>query len=217
MFWEQITAADREAIAAVGARRRFERGTILFFEGDPSTYAFIVLSGRLKLSISAPDGRELVLELRGAGELQGELGALDGTPRSATITALDRVDAFVIGAEAFRRLLSERGTLALAVLLLVAERLRQSGQRRLEVLATDAMGRLCGRLVQLGEEAGPVEGDAIEIKTPLTQQELAEWIGASRDAVVLALRQLRQQGVVETGRRRIWIHDFDTLRRLASS
>ena len=174
-----------------------------------------MLEGRVKLTRTALDGREVLIELRGPGSLIGELGAVDDAPRSATATVAEPVDAIVIPAALFRRLLAERGTVALAVLSSVAERLRESAERRLESGTTDALARLCSRLVELAEQEESTAASAIEISSPLTQQELAEWIGVSREAVVLALRQLRERGWVETGRRRITVLDVEAVRRAA--
>lgn len=211
MFWDELSGDEQSAIEAVGTRRTFENGAVVFREGDAPSFVFVIMSGRLKLTTAALDGRELLLELRGPGELIGELGVVDSTPRSATATAIDRLQVIVMGSAAFRQLMADRGNIALAVLTMVATRLRESGRRRLEDGTSDTVARLCGRLTELADDAEPAADGSIELR-PLTQQDLADWIGVSRDAVVLALRQLRDAGWVSTGRRRITIHDLEALR-----
>ena len=110
-------------------------------------------------------------------------------------------------------LLAERSSMSFQVLVIVAEKLRQCSSRRLEAGTSNAQARLCQRLVELAESQNRTSAEVIEIQSPLTQQELAEWIGTSRDAVVLALRQIREQGWIETGRRTFRILDLEALRR----
>jgi CRP-like cAMP-binding protein len=214
-FWDDLSEADQLALAATGRRCSYPVGSVVFVAGDRAEQVLVVLSGRLKLTRTSLDGREVLIELRGPGSLVGELGAVDDAPRSATATVAEPLDAIAIPAGRFRRLLAERGTIALAVLMSVAQRLRQSAERRLESDTTDALARLCNRLVELaGGDQAPAAG-ALEITSPLTQQELAEWIGVSREAIVLALRELRERGWVETGRRRITVLDMAAVRRAA--
>lgn len=211
-FWDELSEDDRGALDGIGAHREHGTGAVIFMEGERATTAVVVLDGRVKLTRTALDGRQVLIELRGPGELVGELGVIDDAPRSATAVAAERLTVLVVPAEPFRRVLAERGSIALAVLSAVAVKLRETAGRRLESGTTDATTRLCARLVQLAAERGPAGGGHVEIESTLTQQELAEWIGVSRDAVVLALRRLRDLGWIETGRRRITILDLDAVR-----
>lgn len=215
MFWDALSLDEQEAVAAIGTRRTYPEGSLVFFDGDPATFVVIVLSGKLKLTRSAVDGRSILIEFRGAGDIVGELGAIDREPRSATVEVSSAVEALVVPADRFRELLSDRGGVALAVLSTVTERLRESSRRRLESGTSDAVTRLAGRLVELAEQQSPTAVDDLVLDSALTQQELAEWIGVSRDAVVLALRQLRELGWIETGRQRIRIRDLEALRRFS--
>lgn len=216
MFWDDLSLDEQEAVAAIGTRRAYAEGSLVFFEGDPSTHVVIVISGKLKLTRSAVDGRSVLIEFRGAGDIVGELGAIDREPRSATATASSALEALVVPADRFRELLSNRGDVALAVLSTLTERLRESSHRRLESGTSDTVTRLAGRLVELADQQNPDAVDEVVLDSALTQQELADWIGASRDAVVLALRQLREPGWIETGRQRLRIRDLDALRRFSN-
>ncbi|MGB5756699.1 MAG: Crp/Fnr family transcriptional regulator [Acidimicrobiales bacterium] len=184
----------------------------VFHEGEHPDHVLVILSGHLKLSRLSTDGKELLIEIREAGELVGELGAIDREPRSATATAVGPLEAIVIPAGRFEELLTQRAKVSLAVLRLVTSRLRQSTGRRLEAGIGDAFARLCGRLVELAERHETGADGTIEIHSSLTQQELADWIGAARDAVVMALHRLRELGWVETGRRRNRILDIEAMR-----
>ncbi|MDH3678530.1 MAG: Crp/Fnr family transcriptional regulator [Acidimicrobiia bacterium] len=215
MFWDLLSDDDKEAIRGAGVKTTYPAGNMLFHYGDEPTHVLVLLNGLVKLTLTSVDGREVMIELRGAGNMLGELGPIDSLPRSTSVMVIEDVEAIVVPTSAFRQLLLDRGTLSYAVLTLVAEKLRQSTQRRLEAGVGDAHARLCGRLVELAESAEMGSDGVIEVNSPLTQQELADWIGVSRDAIVLALRRIRELGWIETGRRTIRIHDLEALRRAA--
>lgn len=217
MFWDALGAEDQAAVRAVGAGRVYERGEYLFMEGDEPTHVIVLLAGELKLTRSAVDGRSVLIEIRQPGELVGESGPIDRQPRSASAVALTSVEALVVPADAFRRLLADRGTVAIELIATLVERLRQSAVRRLESGTSDAVTRLAGRLVELSQDRQPTAAGEVVLTSALTQQDLAEWIGVSRDAVVLAFRQLRQLGLIETGRRQIRILDPSGLQRFAQA
>ncbi len=216
MFWESLSSADREAVLAVGTRTSYAEGARLFLEGDPPTHVLVLRSGRVKLTSSSAEGQEVLIEIRGPGYLLGELGPIDDVPRISSAIALDPVEAIVMSAPQFRQLLTDRGTLAYQVIVLVSDKLRQATSRRLEVGTSDAQARLCQRLVELAVDGDLQPDGTVEIQSSLTQQEMAEWIGVSRDAVVLSLRHLRESGYLETGRRKIRILDLEAIGRMAS-
>ncbi|MGI9613791.1 MAG: Crp/Fnr family transcriptional regulator [Acidimicrobiales bacterium] len=197
---------------AAGIRRRYPAGASIWLDGDPPTHTFIMLGGLVKVTRTSLDGREVIIELRGRGTILGELAAIDSSPRSAAIMVIEEVEALVIQSAAFREILLNNGPIAFAVLEVVADKLRQATDRRLESGVGNAQARLCSRLVELAGSSQPTAEGVIEVKSPLTQQELADWIGVSRDAVVLAMRRIRELGWVETGRRTIRILDLNALK-----
>ncbi len=199
---------------AAGSTRTFERGAILFTEGDPSEYVLVVLSGQLKLTKSTVDGHQVLLEIRRTGDLIGELAAIDGQPRSAAAHAIDPLTVLSIPASVFRGLLAQHPELALAVMTILAAKIRLQASRRTEAAASDALVRVCQRLAELADSSGmPMDGGEIHLSS-LTQQELANWLGLSRERVAQTLRDLRESGWVTTGRRDIVIHDLVAIREL---
>lgn len=215
MFWEQLKPDDQEAIRSLGTPRTYEVGTRLFLHGDTPSHVVIIQSGLVKVTRSSTEGREVMIELRGKGSIIGEQGAIDTRPRWASGTVIEEVNAIVVPAPAFRELLESRASVTYAVLTVLSDKLRQATDRTLEAGVGDTLARLCGRLVELAEQSPTGPDGVIEIHSPLTQQELGEWIGVSRDAIVLALRRIRDLGWVETGRRTIRVLDLDALRNAA--
>lgn len=203
-------------LRAEGRARRFRTGAALFHEGDDSDWIGLVVKGRVKVSCYGADGRERLVAVIGPGELLGELSAIDGEPRSATATALEPLDVHVLTADEFVTLLEQNPGAALGILRSVIGRLRDSDKRRVEFGALDTVGRVAGLIVELAERYGEETDGAIHIHLPLSQEELAGWAGASREAVVKALRQLRSRGWIETGRREIRVLDLPALERRKS-
>jgi CRP-like cAMP-binding protein len=214
----EVGPAHLEALKSRGWRRRFARGSVLFQEGGSSEQVMIVLSGRVKVSHFTADGREIILAVRGPGELLGELSAIDQEPRSATALAAEPVEALVLTVEDFQQFMATTPPAAMVMLVGLVRRLREADRKRIEFAAYDTVGRVALRLLDLAKEFGePVGrgGAAVRITVPLSQQELAGLIGASREAVSKALQHLRARGWIETQRRGISILDPDALAKRA--
>jgi CRP-like cAMP-binding protein len=188
----------------------------LFTQGDRAERVFVIEHGWVMISSMAPGGREIVLGLRGPRDLIGDLSALDGAPRSATAVAVGEVEATVVPSSALIRALSN-ATTAMDLLRVLAGRLRDADRKRLEFAALDTLGRVAWRLLELSERFGERTAEGIEIELPLSQEELASWCGASREATVKALAALRTLGCIATGRRTVVIRDIAGLRRHAYS
>ncbi|WP_213000968.1 Crp/Fnr family transcriptional regulator [Winogradskya consettensis] len=185
----------------------------LFFEGDESDHIAIILQGVVKITVSTSRGREALLALRGAGEIVGELGALYGKPRSATVRALSVVTVRVVPASTFRQRLREDPGALFAVLEAIAERLRESDRRRIEFTGFEVIDRVAFLLAELARTHGIRAGEReVEIGLKLTQAEIAGATGASLDAAAKAFRELRDQGLVRTARQKIIVLDPAKLR-----
>ena len=216
-FLAALTRAELDALEARARPRRFAKGSTLISEGEIPRRVVILMSGRVKVSHFAADGREVVLTARGPGELIGEISVVDGRPCSATVTAFEPVEALVVEAAAFTRYLDEHPRVTRLLLSATVQKLRDSDRKRVEFGIHDTEGRVARRLVELAEEYGQQAEGGVSITLPLTQQELAGWTSASREAVSKALGSLRACGWVSTDRRRVTVHDIEALRRRASS
>ena len=213
-FLGALSPGDRKALLAAGTRRRYRRGEVVYREHDDPGGALVLLEGHVTASTADADGREVILGMAGPGDLVGELSALRATPRSATVTAREDVVALAVPAAAFRHFLRTAPEAAVFVLDTVVERLQVADAHRLELASLDVVARVARRLLELSERVGePGEGDAVEVA--VTQEELAAFAGASREAVSKALHVLRTLGCVETRRRRIAVLDAAALRRRA--
>jgi CRP/FNR family transcriptional regulator, cyclic AMP receptor protein len=195
-----------------GRRLRLRTGTVLFAEGDASNRVALLLSGRVKVSTLSDGGVETVLGFRGPGEVLGDLSALDGEDHIATVTVVEDGDALVVPASRFIAALEARPGAALALLRVVAQRLRDADRKRAEFVSLDVGGRVAHRLAELAEAFGRPADDGILIDLTLSQRELAGWTGASREAVNKAIAQLEAAGLVRRDHRRLVVLDLEGLR-----
>ena len=154
----------------------------------------------------------MVLGIRTPGDLLGEVAAIDGKPHSATVGALDPLTAIAVGGDDFRAFLTESPNAALALLEMELGRLRDADRKRIEYGAYDSVGRVASRLLELAERFGRPSNGGVSISLPLSQQELAGWVGCSREAVSKALHSLRDRHLIQTQRRAITVLDMEGLR-----
>ena len=214
-FLDVLSHEHVDTLRALGRTRSFPVGAALFNERAPGDAVFVLLSGRVKLSCVTEGGREALLGIREPGDLIGEMSAIDGAPRSATAIALEPVEVLTVSRDAFVGFLDRTPGVALVLLRMIAPRLRDADRKRIEYLGQDSVGRVCSRLVELADRFGTPEGDGVHIELAITQEELAGWTGSSREAVIRALRTLRELGWIETRRRGVTLLEVEQLRRRA--
>jgi CRP/FNR family transcriptional regulator, cyclic AMP receptor protein len=211
-FLDSLGPDERAALLRLARERRYPQGDRLVHEHDDAGAVLMVLEGRVVASTLGADGREVVLGVAGPGDIVGELSALRGQPRAATLTAAEPVRALAVPAADFRRFLAGSPAATGVLLDRVVGMLQDADAQRRELASFDVPTRVARRLVELQERFGTSsEEDRTELA--LTQDELAAWVGASREAVSKALAVLRTLGCVETHRRRVTITDADALRR----
>ncbi len=215
-FWGMLTQQEKDDLVRASTTRKWKRGEVLFREGDESDWVIVLHSGRIKASCHTAGGSEVVLAVRGPGSLLGELSAIDREPRSATLQALEAVVAHVVRLSDFEAFLLSHGRVAYQLMRLLAQRLRDADRKRIEFGAQDSTGRVAARLVELAERFGVASDNGeIRIALPLSQDELAGWVGASREAVSKALGALRTAGWIRTSRLSVAVLDLDALRKRA--
>ncbi|AZM54886.1 transcriptional regulator [Streptomyces sp. WAC 01529] len=214
-FLARLESADRSALLALGHMMNFAPRVVLLHERDPSSHVLFLVHGWSKVTAAAPNGYEALLALRGPGDVIGESAALTGRPRSATVTALEQVQAVAVERERFTDFLSRSPTVSFALLGLTSDRTRAADRRRLEFASMSVRERFAVLLLDLARTHGRRNDEGIELCVPLSKQELAGSVGASREAVQRLLKELRARGVVVTGRRTLLIVRPDVLRRIA--
>jgi CRP/FNR family cyclic AMP-dependent transcriptional regulator len=212
-FLSLLEDEDRETLLAQAGQRRFRSGATLMYERQLAEEVLVLLSGRVKIAHTTPEGREIVLGFCGPGEMIGEMAVIDGRTRSSTVEALEPVEALAIPASRFRAMLESHPGLAVAVLCSVSRRFVDANRQLVQFAAAHTLGRVASRILELSERYGETADDGtVAIGLPISQTELAGWVGSSREAVAKALQTLRELGVIETERRRIVVRDVEELR-----
>jgi len=195
--------------------RSVPRGDIVFAEGDQGDTLFILLAGKIKISRAAADGRENMIALLGPGDLFGELSLFDPGPRTATAAALTDVELAGLHHDALRPWLSTHPQVAERLLRVLARRLRRTNDALADLVFTDVPGRVAKALLGLSERFGVREADGVRVKHDLTQEELAQLVGASRETVNKALADFAGRGWLRLEGRAVVLLDPERLTRRA--
>ena len=211
--FQSLTAEQLQALEQACRRRSFKRGETLFYEEDPGNALYILQQGQVKILRVNDDGEERILHVLGPGEYLGELSLVDGAPRSAKAVALEKVEALVLYREEFLALLERHPPVALAVMSGLAGMVRRLSEEVQDLTALDVPGRVAKKLLELAESHGQPTPQGVQITVKLSQQELAEMIGATRVAVNQALSWFRGQGILSTEREGIVIHQPEKLKQ----
>lgn len=215
-FLAYLSPEGSADLRLLGSKRRYPGGATLFVEGDRAHEALVLLAGEVKVLVASREGREVIFDIFGPGSLLGEMSVIDGRPRSATVVALSPVEVLAVADDAFNEFLDRHPGVLRRLLVEVIDRLRVQGHHQLEFGTGDALGRICARLAELAHRYGEADGQSVVLRSPVTQSELAAWSGLSREAVVKALRALRQLGWVDTRGRTITIARLEQLRQRAA-
>ncbi len=206
----RLDAEARADLLGIGVPRRMSPGEILILQGSEESHLVLLRRGLAKVTASLPNGRTTLLAIRFGGDLVGEMSALDGKPRSATVTACGTALVNVIPLEQFKLFLRRHPDAALELVAMVADRLRWSNHRRTE-FTYPARVRVARILAELAHTHGRRTRDGIVVDVHLTQQELATACGTAGTTVEKILRELRADGLVDTDYRRITVRDLPGL------
>lgn len=210
----RLTEPERAGLLALGTTTEWSVGRCMMRLGDPSTHAYLLMNGFVKVH-GNDSGHEPLLDIRAGGDLVGEMGVLSSEGRSATVTVCSAVVARVINANDLRAFLCREPSAAFALSCILAERLRLANKRRVDFAAADAASRVCRVLVTLGEMYGQATEAGIEFVVSLTQAEVASLAAVRLATVEKTLRSLTQSDVVRWGYRRAVICDLERLRARA--
>lgn len=206
-------AAD--ALRASMSVLRLRRGQTVFAEGEPGDRLYVVAAGKVKLGQTSSDGRENLLAVLGPGEMFGELSLFDPGTRTSTATALTDVRLLGLGPQDLRPWLAGRPVVAEALLGALARRLRRTNEAMADLVFSDVPGRVAKALLELSEKFGSPVRDGVLVAHDLTQEELAQLVGASRETVNKALADFAHRGWLRIEARAVVLLDVERLTRRA--
>ncbi|MGZ4783873.1 MAG: Crp/Fnr family transcriptional regulator [Oryzihumus sp.] len=211
-----FAALDDEAATALQqsmTSSRLERGDILFHEGDQGDRLYVIREGKIKLGRTSSDGRENLLAILGPGEMFGELSLFDPGPRTATATAVAETQLIGLGHDNLQAFLTDRPEVAATLLAALARRLRRTNETLADLVFTDVPGRVAKALLDLSSRFGRPAEEGILVAHDLTQEELAQLVGASRETVNKALADFAARNWLRIEARAVVILDIERLRK----
>ncbi|EHI43300.1 transcriptional regulator [Rhodococcus opacus PD630] len=210
-----VDSATATALTAQLAPVDFPRGHVIFNEGDPGHELYIIAEGKVKVGRRSPDSRENLLAILGPSDMFGELTIFDPGPRTSTATALTPVRAMRMDREALGEWIRQRPDITDQLLRVLARRLRRTNDNYSDLIFTDVPGRVAKALLQLAQRFGEQDRGCLRVTHNLTQQEIAQLVGASRETVNKALAEFAQRGWLRLEGKSVVIADAERLARRA--
>ena len=211
--FEALAPDDLRRVAQVAVPRRFAAGQVIFREGDASDTCYVVRRGHCRAVRENIDGRTIALAHFGPGDIFGELAMFDDERRSATVEALDDVEAIAIAGSDMRRLMRAHADIAVKLVIGVARRLREANERLTRQSFQTVQSRVAGVLLQLVEQAQAEGAGPRDVLLKVTQAEIAQLAGSSRESASRFLAVLERAGIVSQGRGRLTVHEPEALAR----
>jgi len=209
-----FTALDDAAAASLRSSMeivKLSKGSTLFSEGDEGEHLYVIAEGKLKLGTSSGDGRENLLSVLGPGEMFGELSLFDPGPRTSTATAITDVRLLSLGHDKVIPWVTQHPQVALDLLARLAQRLRRTNEVVGDLVFSDVPGRVAKALIDLGERFGKETDEGLYVHHDLTQEELAQLVGASRETVNKALADFAGRNWIRLDGRAVLIIDLERL------
>jgi CRP-like cAMP-binding protein len=209
-----FTALDDAAAATLRdsmTQVKVSKGQTLFKEGDAGDRLFVVVEGKLKLGTSSGDGRENLLSILGPGDMFGELSLFDPGPRTATATAVTDSRVLALANDQVIGWVTAHPQVSLQLLKRLARRLRRTNEVLADLVFADVPGRVAKAIMDLGERFGTKKDDGLHVNHELTQEELAQLVGASRETVNKALADFAGRGWVRLEPRAVVVLDYERL------
>jgi len=210
-LFSELSREELERISRVSIARSFPAGVRVFHEGDHSDACYLVRKGDLRVTREHPDGRAIALATLGPGDIFGELAMLDGEARSASVETLSDSELLALPAADVRRLLADHPGISVKLIAALTRRLRETNERVARQSFQTVPSRVAGVLTQLiAEESASTGRQSITIR--MTQADLAQLAGTSRESVSRFLATLERAGVVSVGRGRVTVVEPRRLR-----
>jgi CRP/FNR family transcriptional regulator, cyclic AMP receptor protein len=213
----ELTAEARDALLSMGTPRRVGSGHVLIREGEDTVHVVLLRQAYVKVTAGLENGREALINIRASGDVVGELSALDGGPRSATVTTCGQALVNTMTSADFRSFLGRYSEAALILSRRMAGQLRFATRRRADFTGCHVGTRLARVLVEIADTYGHRSGAGVRFAVTLTQEELGAMVGAAEDSVHRELRKLAAEAIVDTKYRNILVLDMPRLRHHAKA
>jgi CRP/FNR family cyclic AMP-dependent transcriptional regulator len=211
-----VPRQDLGELATHLKRKRLLEGETLFLEGSPGSYLYIIVEGSIRIIARSIDGREVQMALLGPFDVIGELSALDGKPRSGEARAAEDTQLYALSGQALKNFVLSHPAVAWELLKVLASRLRKADEALADAAFLDVPGRVAKKLLELAETTSKKTPEGYPVTRPVTQEQLAAMVGATREGVNRALSAFAAMGAIERRGRSYVLKDREVLRRRAT-
>ncbi|MGA7262862.1 MAG: Crp/Fnr family transcriptional regulator [Stellaceae bacterium] len=210
----KLSAGEIDSLISYARVERYPAGYEIFAKGSSGQSLVAVLRGSIRISSLSNEGKEIVFNIINAGEIFGEIAVLDGEERSADATAMTDCELLVLNRRDFLRLLENRADLCMILLRILCQRLRQTSEQVEDVMFRHLESRLAKALLRRAESVGLHGPQSTSVELHLSQRELGNMAGGSRESVNKILQNWHRQGLIDLGKSSVLIRDIEALRRL---
>jgi len=211
-IFKTLSDSDLNDLAGSLRLKPLKQGQTLFWKGDEGTALYIVKKGTIKIVLPSTEGGEIIVTMFSEGDFLGEMALLDGEPRSADAVAIEPSEVFILSRANFLSFLQSNVNAIKAILSLLSKRLRRTDDMLEDTCFLNVSARLVKKLIALAESHGQQKDNKILIDLSLTQKELGDMVGATRESINKELKSLRKQGLIIIEESRIQILDISRLK-----
>ena len=209
-IFSELSEADIASLARLTSRRTCPKDTVVFFENEEGDSFFIIVDGRIKVTILGDDGREVILSVLGRGDFFGEMALLDNEPRSATAIAVEDSELLSLHRNDFQSVLTDNRSITAALIKVLTARLRRANHQISTLALLDVYGRVARVMLDMAREEGKRLKDGRIAFRRATHQEIANRIGTTRETVTRMLKDLERHGLIRVEGKEIVLQpDFE--------
>jgi CRP/FNR family transcriptional regulator, cyclic AMP receptor protein len=215
-IFSDLTEETLEKIEKVGSKKVFKKNDVILMEDEVGTALFVIANGKVKVSRTSTDGREVILTILSESDFFGEMAILDGQTRSATVVATEDSELFLIQRNDFLNLLKEYPEVSIALLQELTKRLRATDVKIKALSLKDAEGKVATVILQIADDIGKIRQGKVEIEKLPLQQDLANMAGTSRETISRTLHSFAKKGLIELDGNKLRITDYEKFKEMFS-
>ncbi len=208
-IFADLSSDTVEKISKIGNKKNYTKDSIILMEEEAGSALFVIIQGKVKVARTSNDGREVILSILGESDFFGEMAILDGLTRSATVTALEDSELYIIERSDFLNLLKEHPEVSISLLYELTTRLRAADMKIKSLSLKDAEGKVATVILQLADDVGKIKQGVVEIEKLPLQQDLANMAGTSRETISRTLHAFAKKGLVELDGSKLRILDYE--------
>lgn len=212
-IFSELDSERLKQISLLGSRKFYKKDATVLHENETGSALFVIISGKVKVSRESDDGKEVILSILNESDFFGEMAILDGLNRSASVTAIEEAELFLVQRADFLNLLQEHPEISVSLLQELTRRLRASDLRIKSLSLKDAEGKVASVILQLADDIGKIKQGKVEIERLPFQHDLANMAGTSRETISRTLHSFAKRGLIELEGTRLRINDYEKFKQ----